>query len=54
LGTRTIFLEVNEKHVPARRLCQSAGFNAVCRREGYYPERSGRNSSALLLRCELP
>jgi len=54
LGTRTIFLEVDEGNVPARRLYQRAGFNAVGRRQGYYPSRSGQASAALVLRCELP
>jgi ribosomal-protein-alanine N-acetyltransferase len=54
LGTRTVFLEVDEGNVPARRLYQRAGFNAVGRRAGYYPDRSGKSSAALVLRCELP
>jgi ribosomal-protein-alanine N-acetyltransferase len=54
-GTRTIFLEVDEDNVPARRLYQRAGFHAVGRRQGYYPDRSGKGgASALVLRCELP
>jgi [ribosomal protein S18]-alanine N-acetyltransferase len=53
LGTRTIFLEVDEGNVPARRLYQRAGFQAVGRRQAYYPSGS-RNSAALVLRCELP
>jgi ribosomal-protein-alanine N-acetyltransferase len=53
-GTRTIFLEVDENNVPARRLYQRAGFHAVGRRQGYYPDPSGKGSSALVLRCELP
>ena len=66
LGTRTVFLEVDEGNVPANRLYQRAGFRAVGRREGYYPDRSdknrvgdfpgqpGRGSAALVLRCQLP
>jgi [ribosomal protein S18]-alanine N-acetyltransferase len=53
-GTRTIFLEVDEDNVPARRLYQRAGFHAVGRRQGYYADRSGKSSAALALRCELP
>jgi ribosomal-protein-alanine N-acetyltransferase len=64
-GTRTVFLEVSEDNVPANRLYQRAGFRAVGRREGYYPDRTGksragdapgqaRSSAALVLRCELP
>jgi [ribosomal protein S18]-alanine N-acetyltransferase len=65
LGTRTVFLEVSEDNVPANRLYQRAGFRAVGRREGYYPDRAdkgrtgdfpgqARSAAALVLRCELP
>jgi [ribosomal protein S18]-alanine N-acetyltransferase len=65
LGTRTVFLEVGEGNVPANRLYQRAGFRAVGRREGYYPDRTdkgragdfpgqARSAAALVLRCELP
>jgi ribosomal-protein-alanine N-acetyltransferase len=65
LGTRTVFLEVGEDNVPANRLYQRAGFRAVGRREGYYPDRTdkgrtgdfpgqARSAAALVLRCELP
>jgi [ribosomal protein S18]-alanine N-acetyltransferase len=64
-GTRTVFLEVSEDNVPANRLYKRAGFRAVGRREGYYPDRTDKNrggdfpgqarsSAALVLRCELP
>jgi [ribosomal protein S18]-alanine N-acetyltransferase len=64
-GTRTVFLEVSEDNVPANRLYKHAGFRAVGRREGYYPDRTDKNragdfpgqarsSAALVLRCELP
>jgi [ribosomal protein S18]-alanine N-acetyltransferase len=64
-GTRTVFLEVGEDNVPANRLYQRAGFRAVGRREGYYPDRTdkgrtgdfpgqARGAAALVLRCELP
>ena len=39
LGARTVFLEVDEDNVPARRLYRRAGFREVGRREGYYPRR---------------
>ena len=66
LGTRIVFLEVNEGNVPATRLYQRAGFITVGRREGYYPERNekrrdgdfpgqvNRSSTALVMRCEFP
>jgi len=53
LGVRTIFLEVDEANVPARRLYERAGFQAVGHRPGYYPQSGGRHPSALVLRCEL-
>ena len=49
LGARTVFLEVDEGNVPARRLYRRAGFLEVGRREGYYPAGQG----ALILRRDL-
>jgi [ribosomal protein S18]-alanine N-acetyltransferase len=64
LGTRIVFLEVNESNIAATRLYQRAGFETVGRREGYYPERNdrdgdfpgqvNRSATALVLRCEFP
>jgi [ribosomal protein S18]-alanine N-acetyltransferase len=51
LGARTVFLEVDEGNVPARRLYQRAGFREVGRREGYYP--AGHGIAALVLRRDL-
>jgi ribosomal-protein-alanine N-acetyltransferase len=49
LGTRTVFLEVDENNAPARALYRRAGFADVGRRKSYY--QSGAN--ALVLRREL-
>lgn len=51
LGARTVFLEVDEGNVPARRLYRRAGFRDVGRREGYYP--AGQGGAALILRRDL-
>ena len=51
LGARTVFLEVDEGNVPARRLYRRAGFREVGRRERYYP--AGRAAAALILRRDL-
>jgi [ribosomal protein S18]-alanine N-acetyltransferase len=51
LGARSVFLEVDEGNVPARRLYRCAGFREVGRREAYYP--AGRGSAALILRRDL-
>ena len=51
LGARTVFLEVDESNVPARRLYRRAGFREVGRREGYYP--TGRSGTALVVRRDL-
>jgi ribosomal-protein-alanine N-acetyltransferase len=51
LGARTVFLEVEEGNVPARRLYRRAGFRQVGRRESYYP--TARGAAALILRRDL-
>jgi ribosomal-protein-alanine N-acetyltransferase len=51
LGARTVFLEVEEGNVPARRLYRRAGFRQVGRRESYYPAAQG--AAALILRRDL-
>ncbi len=53
LGVRTVFLEVGEDNVPARRLYAAAGFGEVGRREGYYPGPAGAPVAALVLRRDL-
>ena len=49
-GVQTVFLEVDEGNVSALRLYRRAGFVEAGRREGYYPNASGRPTSALVLR----
>jgi len=53
LGTRSVFLEVDEDNVPARRLYARAGFREVGRREAYYRDRPRRSAAALVLRRDL-
>jgi ribosomal-protein-alanine N-acetyltransferase len=52
LGVRSVFLEVEEGNVSARRLYRRAGFQEVGRREAYYAAEHG--AAALVLRRELP
>src|SRR5207302_987278 len=53
LGIHTVFLEVGEDNAPARQLYRRMGFGEVGRREGYYPDRPGSASAALVLRRDL-
>ena len=50
-GTRSVFLEVDEANMPARRLYRGAGFRDVGRRESYYS--TAQDSAALILRRDL-
>ena len=52
-GVRTVFLEVEENNLPARRLYERAGFGAVGRRERYYKQPGGEQLNALLMRRDL-
>lgn len=52
LGARSVFLEVEEGNVSARRLYRRAGFQEVGRREAYYA--AGQGGAALVLRRNLP
>ena len=52
-GLRAVFLEVDEDNQPALRLYRRAGFSEVGRRPGYYPQASGKQASALVLRRDL-
>jgi ribosomal-protein-alanine N-acetyltransferase len=51
-GARSVFLEVEEGNVSARRLYRRAGFQEVGRREAYYAV--GHGAAALVLRRDLP
>lgn len=53
LGTRTVFLEVDEHNAPAIRLYDSTGFREVARRPHYYPHQDGKTAAALVLRRDL-
>jgi ribosomal-protein-alanine N-acetyltransferase len=53
LGVRTVFLEVDDDNVPARRLYARAAFREVGRRDGYYPQGRGGAGAALILRRDL-
>jgi ribosomal-protein-alanine N-acetyltransferase len=53
LGISTVFLEVDEDNMPARRLYQRAGFREVGRRSGYYPHSDSAAANALVLRRDL-
>lgn len=53
LGTRTVFLEVDEHNQPALRLYDRAGFQEVGRRPNYYPTAGGKTAAALVLRRDL-
>ena len=52
LGARSVFLEVGERNISARRLYRRAGFQEVGRRERYYAPEQG--AAALVLRRNLP
>jgi [ribosomal protein S18]-alanine N-acetyltransferase len=52
-GIRTVFLEVEENNLPARRLYERAGFGVVGRRERYYTQPGGEQLNALLMRRDL-
>src|SRR5213076_2337946 len=53
LGARTVFLEVDEDNVPARRLYQRFGFGDAGRRPGYYSRGNAPGTTALVLRRDV-
>jgi ribosomal-protein-alanine N-acetyltransferase len=53
LGVRTVFLEVDDDNVPARRLYARSAFRQVGRRDGYYPRPERVAGAALVLRRDL-
>jgi [ribosomal protein S18]-alanine N-acetyltransferase len=53
LGTRAVFLEVDEHNAPAIKLYGRAGFQEVSRRPNYYPGAAGKAAAALVLRRDL-
>jgi ribosomal-protein-alanine N-acetyltransferase len=52
-GTSSLFLEVDERNEPARRLYAGFGFREVGRRESYYPDAGKQAGAALVLRRDL-
>ncbi len=52
-GVRTVFLEVEENNMPARRLYDRTGFAVVGKRERYYKEADGVELNALIMRRDL-
>jgi ribosomal-protein-alanine N-acetyltransferase len=52
-GVRSVFLEVEENNVPARRLYEKTGFSVIGRRERYYQQPGGEQLNALLMRRDL-
>src|SRR5262249_43160241 len=53
LGVRTIFLEVHDDNVPARRLYARRAFRQAGRRDGYYARPGNAAGAALVLRRAL-
>ena len=53
LGTRAVFLEVEEGNEPALKLYRRAGFRQVGQRPNYYPQPGAKPAAALVLRRDL-
>ncbi|WP_398484512.1 ribosomal protein S18-alanine N-acetyltransferase [Tardiphaga sp.] len=52
-GVRTVFLEVEENNMPARRLYDRTGFAVVGQRARYYKDADGTELNALIMRRDL-
>lgn len=52
-GVRTVFLEVEENNMPARRLYDRTGFAVVGKRDRYYKDADGAELNALIMRRDL-
>jgi len=52
-GIASVFLEVGEHNIPARRLYAGLGFREVGRRESYYMDAGKETGTALVLRRDL-
>jgi ribosomal-protein-alanine N-acetyltransferase len=52
-GVASVFLEVDERNLPARRLYAGFAYREVGRRQSYYTESDGKAGTALVLRCDL-
>ena len=52
-GTRSLFLEVDERNIPARRLYAGFGFAQVGLRKSYYAQAGEETGAALVLRRDL-
>src|SRR5262249_60295383 len=52
-GINSVFLEVDERNVPARRLYAGLRFREVGRRDSYYMDAGNEGGTALVLRHDL-
>ncbi|MCO6187378.1 GNAT family N-acetyltransferase [Rhizobium sp. L1K21] len=52
-GGETVFLEVDEGNAPAIALYRKLRFATVAERKGYYADRDGRKTTALVMRLDL-
>ena len=52
-GINAVFLEVDERNIPARRLYEGLRFREVGRRDSYYVDAGNEGATALVLRHDL-